>query len=324
MFSHPDSQDVFDAVGVDADRDVRRLVAHVRPVADLDDERVEVEHRVELLQRPGLPGFDPLEHRIGDLADRLAGQLGAQRALQVGLDVADRHPAGVEADDLLVQPAQAALALGDQPGGEAGVPVAGHVQAQRPDLAGDRLGCRAVAAVGTAPPRRVPGRIAQMVGELGGQPPLQHRFDHLGEEAAFAGQPDPAVGGAVDQLVEPAVVGEQLAQLPARGPSRPDQPFVIMLGRTMIIWLVRVSRVLDHSHPVLLSETPPGLRFGPRLLVGSAWGAVPRLLSVRFPRPPAEPDVRLSPHPALHARCGPHPIAGAGFGVQGVAMFAPR
>jgi len=255
VFSHPDSQDVFDAVGVDADRDVRRLVAHVRPVADLDDERVEVEHRVELLQRPGLPGFDPLEHRIGDFADRLAGQLGAQRALQVGLDVADRHPAGVEADDLLVQSAQAALALGDQPGGEAGVPVAGHVQAQRPDLAGDRLGCRAVAAVGTAPPGRVPGRIAQMVGELGGQPPLQHRLDHLGEEAAFAGQPDPAVGGPVDQLIEPAVIGEQLAQLTARDPRRTDQPFVIMLGRTMIIWLVRVSRVLDHVHPVLLSET---------------------------------------------------------------------
>lgn len=36
--------------------------------------------------------------------------------------------------------------------------------------------------------------------------------------------------------------------------------------------------------------------------VGSAWGAVSGLLTVRFPRPPAEPDVRLSPHPALHER----------------------
>jgi hypothetical protein len=34
--------------------------------------------------------------------------------------------------------------------------------------------------------------------------------------------------------------------------------------------------------------------------VGSAWGAVSGLLPTRFPRPPAEPDVRLSPHPALH------------------------
>ena len=35
-------------------------------------------------------------------------------------------------------------------------------------------------------------------------------------------------------------------------------------------------------------------------VVGSAWGAVPGLLQVRFPRPPSEPDVRFSPHPALH------------------------
>src|SRR5690625_603299 len=32
----------------------------------------------------------------------------------------------------------------------------------------------------------------------------------------------------------------------------------------------------------------------------SAWGAVPGSLRVRFPRPLTEPDMRLSPHPALH------------------------
>ena len=37
--------------------------------------------------------------------------------------------------------------------------------------------------------------------------------------------------------------------------------------------------------------------------VESAWGAVPALLLVRFPRPLAEPGVRLSPHRALHGVC---------------------
>jgi hypothetical protein len=37
-----------------------------------------------------------------------------------------------------------------------------------------------------------------------------------------------------------------------------------------------------------------------RAVVESAWGAVPALLPVRFPRPLAEPGVRLSTHPALH------------------------
>jgi hypothetical protein len=37
-------------------------------------------------------------------------------------------------------------------------------------------------------------------------------------------------------------------------------------------------------------------------VVESAWGAVPALLPVRFPRPLAEPGVRLSTHPALHGQ----------------------
>jgi hypothetical protein len=35
----------------------------------------------------------------------------------------------------------------------------------------------------------------------------------------------------------------------------------------------------------------------------SAWGAVPGLLSVRFPRPFADPGVRVGTHRALHGRC---------------------
>ena len=34
--------------------------------------------------------------------------------------------------------------------------------------------------------------------------------------------------------------------------------------------------------------------------VESAWGAVAGFRRLRFPRPLSEPDVRLSPHPALH------------------------
>ena len=34
--------------------------------------------------------------------------------------------------------------------------------------------------------------------------------------------------------------------------------------------------------------------------IGSDQGAVPVFRLVRFPGPPTEPDVRLSPHPALH------------------------
>jgi hypothetical protein len=54
--------------------------------------------------------------------------------------------------------------------------------------------------------------------------------------------------------------------------------------------------------------------------VESAWDAVAGFPRLRFPRPLAEPDVRLSPHPALH---GIH-AAGSVISVgQGDGMLVP-
>ena len=49
----PDPEHVLDPVQVDPDGDVRGLVADLVPVPDLDHQGVQVEDRVELLQRPG-------------------------------------------------------------------------------------------------------------------------------------------------------------------------------------------------------------------------------------------------------------------------------
>ena len=43
------------------------------------------------------------------------GQLGADRGRQMVLNFPDRHPAGVEGDDHVIQPAQASGPLRDQP-----------------------------------------------------------------------------------------------------------------------------------------------------------------------------------------------------------------
>lgn len=84
---------MLDPVRVDAHRDVLGLVADLVPVADLDDQGVEVDPEVELFQRPRLPGLDLLGDRVGDPGDRVVRQLGPDRAGRVVLDVADRHPA---------------------------------------------------------------------------------------------------------------------------------------------------------------------------------------------------------------------------------------
>jgi len=75
---------------------------------------------------------------------------------QVMADVADRHPAVIQADDHAVETGQAPLSLGDQPRLEAAVAVAWDLQRQRPDLGLDRLGRVPVAAVRRAFASRVP------------------------------------------------------------------------------------------------------------------------------------------------------------------------
>ncbi len=55
-----------------------------------------------------------------------------------------------------------------------------------------------------------------------------------------------------------------------------------------------VFYVLSITEPQLFEEALQGV------VVGSSQGAVPTFRPVRFPDPPSEPDVRLSPHRALH------------------------
>src|SRR5215212_8664794 len=84
-------------------------------VTDLHHQRVQVQDRIDRFQRPGLPRFHLLGDRVGDVGDRLVAQLGAQGAFQMSLNVADRHPPGIQADDHLRQPADPPLALRHQP-----------------------------------------------------------------------------------------------------------------------------------------------------------------------------------------------------------------
>jgi hypothetical protein len=63
----PGAQHITLAVQPDADRGVAGVVSHDVAVADLDDHRVQIDDRVDALQRPLLPGLGVLEHRVGDL-----------------------------------------------------------------------------------------------------------------------------------------------------------------------------------------------------------------------------------------------------------------
>ncbi len=81
-----------------------------------------------------------------------------------------------------------------------------------------------------------------------------------------------------------------------------------------------VTGKIDHPGELLRPATAVGDGLGRDVMpVGSARGAVTALLSFRFPGPPAEPAVRLSPQRALPDRLllG---YAGCVDGVHGVGM----
>src|SRR5699024_6067630 len=138
-------------------------------------------------------------------ADRLVGQVRAEGGGPVVLDVPDRHPARVEADGHVIEPAQAPLPLRDQARGERPSAIPRDLQLDRPELGLHRLRRAPVAGVGVL--RRLAGAllIAQVAGQLGLQTPLERCLDQGGHEPPVTGQLDLASG---DRL-------EQRSQLPA-------------------------------------------------------------------------------------------------------------
>jgi hypothetical protein len=99
----PQAEDVALAVDGDADGGVDRPVGDLA-VADLDDHGVDEDHRIDALQRAGLPLGQLTQHGVGDLGDRLPRHLGAVHVGEVGLHLTRREALGGERDDQLIDP----------------------------------------------------------------------------------------------------------------------------------------------------------------------------------------------------------------------------
>jgi hypothetical protein len=133
-----------------------------------------------MLERPGAPRLDIFEHGVADAADGVAADLLAVYAGQMGFDIPYRRAASVEAQDPLVDAGEAALALSDELRLEAALEIARRLDPDRPELSlngrscgSSRCGCCR---------RRLTGRIAQMLQQLGSE----RRPDHGPAAAAPA------------------------------------------------------------------------------------------------------------------------------------------
>ena len=135
-------------------------------VPDLHHHSVQKDHRVERFQRPVLPLSDLVHHGLGDIADGLMGQLSTQCRGEVMLNLTDRHPTRIKADDHVIKTTQPPLTGGHQPRGERAITVPGSIQPDGPDLSINPLRHSTVTGVPRTPPGRVVFLIAQVLGQL--------------------------------------------------------------------------------------------------------------------------------------------------------------
>ena len=134
-------------------------------------------------------------------------------------DVADAHAAGVHVEHAVIQARQPGLALAHQLRLKGPGAVARRPDPNGPEVGLHRLGRVPVAVIAGTARGRLPGRIAQVLGQLGAQRRLQHPARELAHQPARPGdllRPEPL------QRVLQRVLGQQ-----------PREPIPNLLNRTL-------------------------------------------------------------------------------------------
>lgn len=198
----PDAQHMLAALDVDADAQVGSPVDHGALRADLDHQGVDVEDRVDRVERPGLRLVELLDDPVGDLGDQRRGHLHPIHAAQLPADVPSGETSGVEVHDVLVEPLEPAGVLRDELRLEAAVAIPRDVKLNGADVGQDRLRAGAVAVVARPSPSRVARLVAEMVGELLGQASLDQTLGEFGEHAGGPEQLQAAGGHAGHDRVD--------------------------------------------------------------------------------------------------------------------------
>ena len=146
----PDAENLLGTVRQDSERDIDRLVAHEALVADLHPDGVEEDQRIAGVERPVLPFGHLLQNRIGHRRDQVRRDVDAVEFFQMAADLAHRHAAGVQGDDLIVEIGEAPLVFGDQLGIERARPIARNGQGHFRSSRQNRFAGIAVAVIATA------------------------------------------------------------------------------------------------------------------------------------------------------------------------------
>jgi hypothetical protein len=236
----PAAQRVLAALHVHPDDQVGALDRDRGLVPDLDADPVDVDDRVDLVDRPVAPDLDLVGDDLGDVRDQFPRRGHAIDFLEMGFDVAGRHAPGIAGQHQLVDLADPAGAFGHDLWLELAVAVARHPDGHRTVRGRHRLGRTAVAGIAATVPGGIVPLIAEMVGHLGLQRPIEDRLGHLIEQTV-----DP-----VDRGTRGLRISEQCIdcrRLERR--SQPTRRRSVMHGIGLVLAHVGVlpDRHVDHS-----------------------------------------------------------------------------
>src|SRR6266545_3292047 len=228
----PEAEAVAFAVERDADRDVDGLLAHDLLVADRDLERVQIDNRVQLLERPALPGADVVLDRGGHLADQPVRDVDSVQLAQMPLDLPGRHPARVQREDLLVEAVERAAVLGHDPRLKRRVTVTWQLDRDRPVDRAQRLRRRPVAPIRLLLRRLGARRVAEMLLQLGAGRPLDQTTPQLVDQPVLTGQllrPLVLPQQLIDQLVRDLHVAHHRCSFRAARRNRSDRGYAAIV-----------------------------------------------------------------------------------------------
>ncbi len=170
-------------------------------VPDLDTDAINEKHRVHRVERPGLPELHVVDDGVGDPRDCRAVNLLVIHVEEVRGDVASRQALGVERDDHLIEPSKPARTDRHRDWVEIAIAITRHFHSDAANLGSNRFRVVAVARVARPSALERVRFVAEMVGDLGFQRPLQHLLHETGQQAALAGERDAVSVGLIDQAL---------------------------------------------------------------------------------------------------------------------------
>ena len=152
---HPQAQHVFDSIQAHPQHHVNGAIFDSSLVTHLHKQCIQVQDRIDTLQRPVLPFLHFFDHRVGHLRYQRGADLDSVDVLQVALDFSRRHPTRVHRQDLVIETAEAPLVFAHDLGLKLALPIARNLDLHLTKIAFECFSAPSVAGVAAAAALRI-------------------------------------------------------------------------------------------------------------------------------------------------------------------------